>query len=241
MGRFASPDRKMISELRLLNPQGWNAYSYALNDPINYVDPNGLEAVWLATYWLTVWLPTGRAFSAFDILASFAPTPTGGRPGASTNTKLPRQAAPTTYDKTDHLRIDASGSETWGNMCPIGCAGEYKSVTGQYTLVAHFAGILQAGEDDKYADPYHVTFTREPGAHGWGGQTKWFGMSGPDWPEYEVTRVNEKGISQLSDAKLISLKHALGNEISKNSFDMAAYEAELAVWREEAKREKQQQ
>ena len=28
----------------LLNPQGWNRYSYALNDPVALVDPSGLLA-----------------------------------------------------------------------------------------------------------------------------------------------------------------------------------------------------
>jgi RHS repeat-associated protein len=40
-GRFTSPD-PLLSSGKSLQPQSWNRYSYCLNDPLNYVDPNGL-------------------------------------------------------------------------------------------------------------------------------------------------------------------------------------------------------
>ena len=43
MGRFMSPDPKMPSLKHLLNPQKWNKYAYTLNNPLRYVDPDGLE------------------------------------------------------------------------------------------------------------------------------------------------------------------------------------------------------
>ena len=45
MGRFSSPDPKGISLRHLLNPQKLNKYSYVLNNPLGFVDPNGLEEV----------------------------------------------------------------------------------------------------------------------------------------------------------------------------------------------------
>ncbi len=39
-GRFTSPDPKSAGE-DISNPQSWNAYSYALNNPLRYIDPNG--------------------------------------------------------------------------------------------------------------------------------------------------------------------------------------------------------
>ena len=44
-GRFTSPDPILISEKRLLNPQMWNAYSYVGNNPLRYIDPDGMECI----------------------------------------------------------------------------------------------------------------------------------------------------------------------------------------------------
>jgi RHS repeat-associated core domain len=41
-GRFTSPDPLMASA-RISDPQTWNRYSYALNNPLKYVDPNGMD------------------------------------------------------------------------------------------------------------------------------------------------------------------------------------------------------
>ncbi len=42
LGRFMTPDPLMASA-HASNPQTWNRYSYALNNPLRYVDPTGLE------------------------------------------------------------------------------------------------------------------------------------------------------------------------------------------------------
>ena len=42
MGRFTSADPLMASG-RACVPQSWNRYSYVLNNPLNLIDPNGLE------------------------------------------------------------------------------------------------------------------------------------------------------------------------------------------------------
>jgi RHS repeat-associated protein len=46
MGRFmiVDPSRKSTD---LSNPQSWNRYAYSLNNPINYVDRNGLWPTWV--------------------------------------------------------------------------------------------------------------------------------------------------------------------------------------------------
>jgi len=41
-GRFTSPDPLMASAY-VENPQSWNRYTYALNNPLKYVDPDGME------------------------------------------------------------------------------------------------------------------------------------------------------------------------------------------------------
>jgi RHS repeat-associated protein len=44
MGRFMSPDPLMFNDLRLVNPQRWNMYAYAINSPLVFNDPSGLDA-----------------------------------------------------------------------------------------------------------------------------------------------------------------------------------------------------
>ena len=41
-GRFTSPD-PLIASARAVEPQSWNRYSYAINSPLVYTDPSGLD------------------------------------------------------------------------------------------------------------------------------------------------------------------------------------------------------
>ena len=40
-GRFTSPD-PLLNSGRPWEPQSWNRYAYTLNNPLKYVDPDGL-------------------------------------------------------------------------------------------------------------------------------------------------------------------------------------------------------
>ena len=42
-GRFTTADPLMASA-HVADPQSWNRYSYALNNPLKFVDPNGLNS-----------------------------------------------------------------------------------------------------------------------------------------------------------------------------------------------------
>ncbi|SRR5581483_4646078 len=41
MGRFMSPDPAGIMKQKVIDPQQWNMYSYARNNPVRFVDPTG--------------------------------------------------------------------------------------------------------------------------------------------------------------------------------------------------------
>ena len=43
LGRFTSPDPKIITKQRVMDPQQWNRYSYTRNNPLQFIDPDGKE------------------------------------------------------------------------------------------------------------------------------------------------------------------------------------------------------
>jgi RHS repeat-associated protein len=43
MGRFMTPDPKLITARHLVSPQKWNKYAYVQNNPLASVDPDGLD------------------------------------------------------------------------------------------------------------------------------------------------------------------------------------------------------
>ena len=42
-GRFTSVDAGRLNKRHLANPQKWNRYAYTINNPLKYIDPDGLE------------------------------------------------------------------------------------------------------------------------------------------------------------------------------------------------------
>jgi RHS repeat-associated protein len=44
-GRFTTPDPLGVNLLRVISPQRWHMYAYALNNPLVYTDPDGRDAI----------------------------------------------------------------------------------------------------------------------------------------------------------------------------------------------------
>jgi RHS repeat-associated protein len=45
IGRFATTDPVSGTPLHIINPQRWNMYSYGMNNPLFYIDPDGRDAI----------------------------------------------------------------------------------------------------------------------------------------------------------------------------------------------------
>jgi RHS repeat-associated protein len=46
-GRWIQPDPSGMAAVDPTNPQSWNRYAYVLNNPLSFVDPDGLDCVYL--------------------------------------------------------------------------------------------------------------------------------------------------------------------------------------------------
>ena len=45
LGRFMSPDPKILTIKHIANPQKWNNYAYTINNPLRYFDPDGMQEI----------------------------------------------------------------------------------------------------------------------------------------------------------------------------------------------------
>ncbi len=79
LGRFTSPD-PLNAGADLLNPQSWNAYSYVVNRPLTYIDPQGtsfLNALGDFFSGLGGGIASGLGFGTQSCGADFCTTGTG--------------------------------------------------------------------------------------------------------------------------------------------------------------------
>lgn len=88
-GRWPSPDPAGMAATNPANPQSWNRYAYALNSPLNLVDPSGLKCGWWGFFiniggaWVYI---EGSAYYAGSCNDEKTDHAGGGRPGAKPQT-----------------------------------------------------------------------------------------------------------------------------------------------------------
>jgi RHS repeat-associated protein len=70
-GRFTSPDPTLLS-VNAFNPQSWNRYTYVLNNPLLYVDPLGLWAIYTKDLYKDKKNKDGSITKVYDRTAVYA-------------------------------------------------------------------------------------------------------------------------------------------------------------------------
>jgi RHS repeat-associated protein len=228
MGRFMTPDPKTVSA-KVWDPQTWNRYSYARNNPLAYLDFDGLEAIEIAYFWRTDWLATGRGFAAGDLLTAFAGIAHTSAPPVN-RSFLPRGYASGIHTSGNPVVAD-SGND--GAMCPLACSSEYRDFTRGYRLVADFKTDGSNNVTATLSEPMDKMTGQINGPYG--SPTRWAGgVVGPPPTEFDV-KVHKPSISGLTDKELDALDSALGASLSEG-YDEAKYQAQVAVAFEEADR-----
>ena len=70
LGRFMSPD--LVGPVAQTNPQLLNLYAYTLNNPLRFVDPNGMAPIEFATFTLTNYRQVSPAYNTLDSALALA-------------------------------------------------------------------------------------------------------------------------------------------------------------------------
>lgn len=122
LGRFMSPDPKIPNLKHLLNPQKWNKYAYTLNNPLRYVDPDGLEEIEVQL----------RSFIPQRTVSAFGRTYAGDNRGFTSAQNVTSRTSIT-------VRIETDASKRPGNpiisITQPGTAGQTKQLDSNGNVV----------------------------------------------------------------------------------------------------------
>ena len=130
-GRFLSPDPSGLAFADPTNPQSWNMYSYALNNPLTNTDPTGLDCVYFNA--------TGDAAESIDQNSNSRECGANGGDwvnGATSASQISYNSGSDNF--TIHSSaggsnyttvVEAPGTESDGTSCYGNCAQAYSSST----------------------------------------------------------------------------------------------------------------
>jgi RHS repeat-associated protein len=79
-GRWTSPDPYRGS-MTIATPQSFNRYNYTRNDPVNFVDPSGLDERWCFGYWVLINGENTGIFLRVNCWVTKDPNPSGSGGG----------------------------------------------------------------------------------------------------------------------------------------------------------------
>lgn len=115
LGRFLSPDPAGITGVDMLNPQSWNAYPYALNNPCVYTDPLGLapDCTLNINFQTNGYLNSAEAAQARNRIASLLSSAGVGAAFNSANADYTVSVVPTGKGGNDQFG-DTPDSYLWG-------------------------------------------------------------------------------------------------------------------------------
>jgi len=154
MGRFMSPDPSSLLAQRPENPQSWNLYTYALNNPLTNIDPNGLDCVYAND--------AGNGVESIDHHSNSGECGDNGGswvPGYAAenwahfnnNTGLFQVGSYTSGDSVDYTTFQAGATTQWNgdeSSCTSGCNG-FASANAD-GLVGQLVGNSKSGGLDRY-------------------------------------------------------------------------------------------
>lgn len=217
------------------NPQSWNKYAFTLNNPLAFIDPDGREAIDVAVFWLTRWVPTGHTYAPGSMLPGPSEELSFGGLQRTPEVGTPRPNNGNTWQQTQ-----GTPDTSEAPFCPPACTTEYHGVDGLYRLVADFK--TDAHDSSKSSVTLSEVLAPESGSISgpYGNPTRWWsGVVGPP-PDFKTT-VNVRALAKLSDQNLAALDNALSKAIGNNGYDEAIYETLTDTLIEEGRRVRKQQ
>jgi RHS repeat-associated protein len=141
LGRFMTPDPKMISHQRMLDPQQWDMYQYGRNNPITMIDPDGNEVQALTQLALQRIQSTVPSAVRSQITANkngvLNRSAIDGIKSSDSNAKLLQQAV----DSSKTIQVTTGPSVAGGTPAEIvGMPFSYESVAAQQDVVKKAGG-----------------------------------------------------------------------------------------------------
>jgi hypothetical protein len=204
----------------------------ARNNPVSFLDPDGLDVYSIEEFWVTFWLPGRQAFVPGDMLASMGSSIGMGRPGEATGF-LPRQNDGRMNVAHNMAVVDASD----GPMCPPSCSQRYVGHTSAYALMADITINLTNSSTFK-VDLWEQAIPNTGSMCAPGGNTRWSSaILGPPADEFGF-HVLQGSLKSLSDGELDALGNELNKQIQERGLDPVLSSALTAVIFEQVNRKK---
>jgi RHS repeat-associated protein len=228
-GRFTGGDPIVISDQRRSSPHTWNLYSYASNNPLFYVDPDGRKSLPLGIANLKGYTMMGEAL---DTSVWFALNPYQNT--TLTDPEWIRQGLPNPSQANKFFRPNVPTTEGYG---PFGAWETYEEHNVHVVLTLRIEYEKKNGEPTAYID-LDQGMSIEP-AHG-RMTSRWSPVvgGGQPPPSFDHIEIDTYSLQKLSGPELQAVARTAGRRI--NGPYAALSQAILeAVFAEQRRREEE--